>query len=99
MRNMEISAFLKELRNLMQEVSEQLMRRQAGNPGTGTVDELRFILKELSEIEKRAASGKLPPSGDRWLASTRIVTDTWPHDSQLGERICAVADLYQRKVE
>src|SRR5690242_10102944 len=99
MRTMTTADFLREVRSLLQEVNHELEQRQASIPGTGSIDELQYIQEELSNLEALAASNALPPPESRWLAAVRIVTDTWTWDSQLGERICGLADLYQRKVQ
>src|SRR5262245_37649920 len=99
MRTMTTADFLREVRSLLQEVNQQLEQRQAGIPGSGSADELRDIHGELSNLETLAATEALPPIGSRWLAAARIVTDSWPHDSQLGEHICRLADLYRRRVQ
>ena len=99
MRSMTTVDFLQEVRSLLQEVNQQLEQRRAGIPGAGSVGELRYIQEELSKLETLAASNALPPVGSRWLAATRIVTDTWPLDNQLGGRICHLEDLYQRRVQ
>jgi len=99
MRTMTTADFLREVRSLLQEVNQQLQQRQAGIAGAGTTDELQYIQAELSNLETLATSNALPPPGSRWLGATRIVTDTWPHNSQLGDRICRLADLYKRRVQ
>lgn len=99
MKTMTTTDFLREIRNLLQEVNEQLEQRQAGIPGGGTVDELLYIQEELSNLERLAASDTLPPIGSRWLVASRLVTDSWPNDSQLGEHICRLADLYRRRLQ
>lgn len=90
--------FLAELRPVLQQISFELNQRQSGMPGVGTIGELEYIRNELATIEAKAASGTLPPVGERWLASARIVTDTWPNDSELGSDICALASKYRRQL-
>jgi hypothetical protein len=96
---MTTADFLREVRSLLQEVNQQLQQRQAGIPGDGSAGELRNIQEELSKLEALAASDALPPPGSRWLGATRIVSDTWPFDSQLGQHISRLADLYKRRVQ
>lgn len=96
---MTAADFLREVRALLQEVNQQLVQRQAGILGAGTVDELHSIQKELSNLEALAASDALPSVGSRWLGASRIVLDTWPFGTQLGEHIQRLADLYDRRVQ
>ena len=90
--------FLAELRALLSDVEKELANRESGQPGVGTAEELTYIRDELVGVEARIASGRIPLPKHRYLASTRIVSDTWPFNSALGERICRLADLYQRKL-
>jgi hypothetical protein len=93
-----VQQFLVELRPVLQQVTFELHQRQSGIPGVGTIGELQFIQNELSAVESKAVAGTLPPVGERWLASARVVTDTWPNDSPLGTEICALATKYRRQL-
>lgn len=96
--SMTITAFVQELRTLRAEVATQLAQRAAGVAGDGTVGELQQIDAELRALETRLASGQLPPKDERWLGATRIVTDTWPFESKLGQHILKLADRYKRRL-
>jgi hypothetical protein len=99
MKTISVQQFLAELRPVLHEVRDELRQREAGMPGVGTIGELHAIQNELSEIEAQALAGTLPPGGQRWLAASRIVTDTWPHESTLGDNICALATKYRKQLE
>ncbi|HEY0605596.1 MAG TPA: hypothetical protein VGD58_21920 [Herpetosiphonaceae bacterium] len=99
MRSITVQEFVSELRAVLQAVTFELSQRQAGVPGAGTVGELELIRNELVEVEAKAASGTLPPHGQRWLAASRIVTDTWPNNSELGNRIVGLATKYRHQLE
>lgn len=99
MRSITVQEFLAELRSVLQAVTFELRQRQAGMPDAGTIGELELIRNELVEVEAQAVSGTLPPSGQRWLAASRIVTDTWPNDNELGNRIVGLATKYRRQLE
>lgn len=99
MRSITVQAFVAELRVVLQAVAAELSQRQAGVPGAGTVGELELIRDELAEVEAKADAGTLPPSGQRWLAASRIVTDTWPNHSELGNRIVGLATKYRHQLE
>jgi hypothetical protein len=98
MTSITVEQFLDELRPILRQVSFELSQRQAGMPGVGSIGELELIRNELAELESRAKSGTLPPSGQRWLAASRIVTDTWPSDSDLGDQICGLGTKYRRQL-
>lgn len=98
MRKLTASEFLSELDLLIQEVDQHLTERLAGTPGIGTVLELQSIHQELSALRQSTEAGSLPPPSERWLAAARLVTDSWPFGSPLGERICRLADIYKRRV-
>ena len=99
MRSITVQAFVAELRALLQAVTFELSQRQAGVPGAGTVGELQAIRDELAEVAAKADAGTLPPHGQRWLAASRIVTDTWPNDSELGNQIVGLASKYRHQLE
>ena len=99
MRSITVQEFVAELRAVLQAVTVELSRRQAGVPGAGTVAELELIRNELVEVEAKAASGSLPAQGQRWLAASRIVTDTWPNHSELGNCIVGLATKYRHQLE
>ena len=82
---MTSAQFLAELRALISDIKKELANRESGQPGVGTGEELTYIWDELVGVEARIASGSIPLPKHRYLASTRIVSDTWPFNSTLGE--------------
>lgn len=93
------SDLIREIRRLAQAVTGQLQQRRREIAGVGSVAELEFMQQELSTLAAKLEAGEWPPAERRWLASARMVTDTWPPDNQLGESICRVAYLYRHDVD
>ncbi len=85
---------------MCQSVAERhLIDRQNGISGPGTPEDLQEILNELRNITQVIQSGNIPPKGSRWVAyPLTIITDTWEHGTILGEKLCDLADKYQRKL-
>jgi hypothetical protein len=89
--------FLQRLHIVLERIETERQRRQAGQDGPGTVAELEYIRQELAGVGQMVASGALPPRDQRWIASSRIVTDTWSPDDVLGENIAYLARIYREE--
>ena len=85
--------FLAELRGLLTDVEKELANRESGQAGVGTAEELLYIRDELVDLEARVTSATISPVNERWFASSRIVTDTWPFDNTLCVRIWGLGNV------
>ncbi len=55
--------------------------------------------RNAGELEDaNGISNALPPKEQRSTDFTWYITDSWSHDSQLGNKLCALADKYKRKI-
>lgn len=82
--------FLLELQDVIQKVNVQLEERKVNIPGEGTVGELDFIHKELTELSEKIKSGNIPPEPRPGISSSKIVTGAWKPSDKLGTQICAL---------
>lgn len=90
--------FVLELNAIIPELEKELANRKMGIAGDGTVEQLILFIDEIKKLQSMAASNNLPPKAQRHTAFTWYITDSWGHDSQLGNKLCALADKYQRKL-
>jgi hypothetical protein len=77
------------------DATAMLNEANAGKPTAVGVHDLRAVLDEPADVERRVlAGGPLEPRETRALAAARIVIDTWPFDLPLGVKIMDLAALY-----
>ena len=95
---MNPSVFQKELNNVLAQVIDQRHKHEIGLPGPGTMEELSFIIDELTLVAEELKAGKIKPLDQRWLSSARIVTDSWSLDEDLGDEICRLDYLYRHEL-
>jgi hypothetical protein len=96
MRVISVDEFMGELREVLKIVRQAIEARGSGITGTGTAEELEFILKDLERLEDLVRWQKIPPKEDRRLEAARVVADSFPTDRPIGQRICRLADWYKR---
>jgi hypothetical protein len=94
----ELQNFVKELDSIILELEHELVNREKGIPGDGTVEQLILFIDELKKIRDMAILNSLPPKKQRRTAFSWHIVDSWNHDSQLGDRLCEIADKYKRKL-
>ena len=93
-----VEEFLQEIEILIKELEQELTNRKSGIIGEGTVEQLELFIEELKKIQNMVMTNSLPPKGQRYTAFTWYITDSWSNNSQLGNKLCALADKYKRKL-
>ncbi|MBA2133696.1 hypothetical protein [Capillibacterium thermochitinicola] len=91
--------FILELNTIIPEIERELTNRKMGIAGDGTVEQLTLFIDELKKIQSMAVSNNLPSKEHRYTAFTWYITDSWYQNSQLGKKLCELADKYKRKLE
>lgn len=90
--------FIQELNAVILELEHELVNREMGIAGDGTVKQLTLFIKELKKIQNMATVNNLPLKSQRHTAFTWYITDSWSHSSQLGNKLFEIADKYKRKL-
>lgn len=90
--------FILELNAIIPELEKELANRKMGIAGDGTVEQLILFIDEIIKIYIIAVSNNLPPKAQRQTAFTWYITDSWSHNSQLGNKLCALADKYKKRL-
>ena len=83
------------LQDTITQTKQALEERKLGIAGDGNVQELELIYNELLKIDGQIKSNQIPPTEERDLISARLVTDSWPIESKLGDDICRISFLYK----
>ncbi|VBB09180.1 Hypothetical protein LUCI_4466 [Lucifera butyrica] len=96
--NYNINDFLNEINIVIYEVEEELLDRQKGVPGEGSIKQLESIKSELEKIRNQAQNNVLPPKDKRYTAFSRCVVDEWNFNSVLGAKLCDLAEKYKSKI-
>ena len=94
----DLQDFILELNAIIPELEQELADRRKGIAGDGTVEQLILFIDEMKKMQSMAISNNLPPKVQRHTAFTWYITDSWSHNSQLGNKLCALADKYKRKL-
>lgn len=76
-------------------LNEELERYRAGESTVGPLNQLTKVEATLGAIELAVQSGILPPPRDRISGVGRIITDSWPNDSELGNMVLAAEQAYR----
>ena len=90
--------FILELNAMILELEHELVNRKMGIAGDGTVEQLTLFIDELKKMQSMAVVNNLPPKAQRHTAFTWYITDSWQHSSQLGNKLCSIADKYKRRL-
>ena len=75
-------------------VSDELVRAATGTGSVGTTAQLTSVKQKLEEMERAIASGDLPPKPLRDRGMGRMVSDSWPLGSSLGEMVLLAEFAY-----
>ena len=98
MAKYERKDFIFDCEQMLNILRHQLKRRENGIDGDGEVWELGQIIEEIEDWVRRARSNELPPQDDRCARFCYLVTDTWSLNSDLGSKLCGLADKYRRRL-
>jgi len=90
--------FLLELDLILKELSQRLSKRHAGVEGTGSVAELEFIQNELMALGDQLVSMNGLPSVREMLQSAHLVSNYWPFQDELADRINRLDFLYRNEL-
>ncbi|GAA2514772.1 hypothetical protein [Pilimelia columellifera] len=72
----------------------ELERTRVGKGAVSTEQELALIYRHLRSMADCLDTGNLPDSGNRPRGIGRVVTDSWPIESTLGELLIAAEKAY-----
>ena len=96
--NYSVQNFLGEISLVICEVEKEILERKGGTHGDGSVQQLEFIKTDLEQIRTQAQTNTLPSRDKRYTAFSRYVVDEWDIGSNLGKKLCDLADKYKRKI-
>jgi len=82
-----------------QKLIHQIETRNNGFSGSGTTEELKFILQELTKLKESLRTGEIPPENKRRLSSSKIVTGAWEINDPLGEEILEIDYIYKYELD
>lgn len=83
------------VRTAQSALNEELARCRAGASTVGPLNQLTKVQATLGAIESVVQSGILPPPCDRISGVGRMITDSWPNDSELGNMILEAEQAYR----
>jgi hypothetical protein len=78
------------------EIDEEIERHRTGQGTVGTPQQLECCKAELASIQAAIRRGVLPPKVARTSGMGRMIVDSWPLDSNLGNILLEVEHEYQR---
>ncbi|SEL33357.1 hypothetical protein [Streptacidiphilus jiangxiensis] len=75
---------------------EDEITAHAPRPGAAPVNlqQLRTFRSNLQTLRDQLMSGRVPPRGQRLTGMGRMITDSWPFDSQLGQTLLNAEQHY-----
>lgn len=75
-------------------VTEELGRHAQGVGAISDIDQLLKMRSQLEEMQGQLSSGNLPSRDSRTRGLGRVIADSWPLGSELGEVILAAEQAY-----
>ena len=87
---------LRLIREAKEAVSQELARNAAGAGTIGTSNQLVAVRQKLEAMEHSICDGALPPKSSRDRGMGRMVSDSWPLGSALGEMVLSAEEVYVR---
>jgi hypothetical protein len=85
---------LELIRTAHRAVSDELARSATGTGVVGTPVQLTSVKQKLEEMERAITSDALPPRPLRHRGMGRMVSDSWPLGSSLGEMVLSAESAY-----
>lgn len=79
-----------------QELNEEFARHQNGVATVGTLFQLQQVQDTLGCIEQFVRNNKLPPTSERSTGMGRMIVDSWPDNSELGNILLIVEQAYRK---
>ncbi len=80
------------VRRALQRLGDELARHRAGCGQVGTIGELETFRSNLLAMEREIEVGSVSGS---YLGMGRVIVDSWPWDSTLGEALLAAEQEYR----
>lgn len=94
----QVTDLIRDIDAIIPEIEREELNRKNGIEGDGSIQQLEFIRDELEQIKDYALANNLPSKEKRYTAFSRYVVDEWDAKSNLGQRLCELADKYKRKI-
>ena len=76
-------------------IRDEIARHEEGRGEVSSIRQLTSFQDVLTSVAQRLEAGDVPPRGGRYLGITRVVNDSWPLDSHLGELIARAEHRYR----
>jgi hypothetical protein len=83
------------VRTAQSALNEEVARCRAGAPTVGPLNQLTKVQTTLGNIALVVQSGVLPAPRDRLSGVGRMITDSWPNDSELGNMVLEAEQAYR----
>lgn len=83
-----------ELQLVEAELQAEAEKKRLGQPALGAGKQIEIMLTQISVMRQQIESRSFPPADARVRGMARIVVDSWPMDSSLGDRIIAIEQAY-----
>ncbi|MGP3975916.1 hypothetical protein ACTWQF_18300 [Streptomyces sp. 8N114] len=85
---------LKAVEAALAAIEEELSEHAAGRGTVGNPKQLKTFRANLEILQGQVMLGTLPPRGQRLSGMARVITDSWPSDSSLGEALLTAEQRY-----
>jgi hypothetical protein len=90
----DVETVLRRLESAIEAIDAEIARHEAGNGEVSNRQQLRSFRDALAEAFRRVESGHVPPKASRSGGLARVIVDSWPFNSALGDAIIAAEDGY-----
>lgn len=69
-------------------------KRELGQAALGAGEQVEIMLKQVAIMRAQVESRAVPPVEGRIRGMARMVVDSWPMDSALGDRLISIEQAY-----
>jgi len=93
-KDKKIKKVLSFTQQALDELKEEMQRHESGNGKVSSPVQLKKMYKFFDEILKELESGKIPSKEMRNRGVGKVIIDSWPFDSPLGEILLKAEQAY-----
>ena len=93
-KDKKIKKVISFTRQALKELREEMQRHELGNGKVSSPAQLKKMYKFFDEILTELESGEIPPKEMRNRGVGKVIIDSWPFDSLLGEILLNAEQAY-----
>jgi len=95
MSQIKVHQFESKANKIISQIKEDLSKDVQERSTQISSSDLKVMLSHIKNLKERVLKDNLPPKEQRHARLTRIIIDTWPLGTVLGNEISELEEIYQ----